>query len=80
MTDVKQDRKLSTGDAVAIVALLLFTVGWVALWMLAGELDSAADDKGEKLSGSAAFMLLAILAGPPLWAGYLVHRIVDRAA
>lgn len=60
-------------DAVIIVALLVFIVGWVALWALTWDTDD-----GKAVDGWVAFWVLVIIAGPPLWAGGLVKRVVGR--
>lgn len=71
--------RLSTGDAVAVVGLLGFITGWVALWCW------GADWGGLRNASTGTFavavvLLLAIVGGPCLWAAKVIEHIVDRAS
>lgn len=70
----KERRPLSVGDAITIIALLLFAVGWVALWALA----ATGGDDVKNLSDGEALVLLFFVFGPPFWAGVMVEKVIDR--
>jgi ABC-type dipeptide/oligopeptide/nickel transport system permease component len=67
-----EHRQLSVGDAVAIIALLIFIVGWIILW-------THGVDDGELEDRTTTFVWLAIIGCPSFWAGGLISRIVENA-
>jgi hypothetical protein len=62
----------SVGDALIVVALLLFAAGWPLMWLWDG-----IDFGEEELDGWTALLVITVVFGPSLWAASLVHRIVD---
>lgn len=67
-----------SGPEVALIAvLLLCAIGWVAGWVMVLHLSDDPKD-AKAMSDGAAWLLLAIWFGPPLWAGWLVTQIVRR--
>ena len=73
MGEGREARRLRGADAVVVVALLLFMVGWVVAltWNIESE-DTEDWGAGE------AFGALVVVGGPAVWAGGLVRRIVDH--
>ncbi len=67
-------RPLSIGDAIALAALCIFAAAWVAGWFFLPNWQ----DTSSKSRDEAAWLIFAIMFGPPIFAGYLAYRIVDR--
>lgn len=64
-------QRLSVGDAIGIVALLIFAVGWVAFW------TTGLDDSNSEVDDdTVAVILLVLIFGPPTYALWLVKQIV----
>lgn len=67
------DSRLSVGEAVAIVALLAFIVGWIVLWTYDVE-PQTLEDAGLWVTTVAVL----VVGGPPMWAAGLVKRIIEQ--
>lgn len=67
------ERSLTVGDAIAVAALLLFILGWLAIWGFGADWDEI-----KEFDGTEAVVALGIVFLPPLWAGALVSKVVDR--
>lgn len=61
----------SIGDAIIVVALLLFAAGWLGMWIIGWDEGDA-----DRIKGDAALMAFALVFGPPLWAMLCVWRVV----
>lgn len=72
-----EHRHLSVGDALVVIALLAFIVGWMAF--LTRNLGDSAEDTqqaSDNVKSIAAVLYIAMIAGPAFWAAHLVSRIV----
>jgi hypothetical protein len=67
-------RGLTIGDSIAVIALLLFAIGWVALWLLAIKPDPV--DPQDEASGLVSWVMLCVFFLPPTAAGCGVWQII----
>lgn len=70
------DRRLSGGDAMVVIVLIMFIFGWVAGWYFA--LDAWFAEEEVDLDGWDAATILAFVALPAMWAGDRIRHITDR--
>lgn len=73
MNDRNNSQSLSVGDAIAIVAFLLFICAWVAGWVFIPHWSRVSN-----ASNGVALFFLALMFGPPLWAGVMLTRLIQR--
>jgi hypothetical protein len=69
-------KKISGAEAVVIIFLLFFIVGWTIgdFWVL-----STTDEKEiEEADDFAIFVIFLFMVIPPIWAGGLISYILGR--
>lgn len=77
---------LSTGDGIAIFAILIFTITWMAgaLYVLStgdqqsGKVLSDQTEVAKDMDDDTAFALLLMIFGPPIFCLFLAYRIVVK--
>lgn len=75
--------RLSGGDAGVIVGLLAFILIWIGgcVWGFVATADAAVYDAAvyEDIKWWTAVIIIAIVAGPPLWASNMIKDIIDKS-
>ena len=72
---VQQRRSLSVGDALVVIALLLFILGWVVggLYVLGQGVEEGEE---LKLSVWDQIFWFAVIGFPAMWAGDMIRKVI----
>lgn len=70
-------RRLSGGDAGVIIGLLAFILVWVGGWVWGLVATTDLTDY-QDMKWWIAVGIIAIVAGPPLWASNMIKDIIDK--
>ena len=71
----KRPRGLTVGDAIVVIALLVFVLGWVGGWIWVIGHDHNPKDH---IDDWATIWLFIIIGWPAIWAGSKVSDIIER--
>lgn len=78
MVNEQMSSHMSIGDALVVGMLLFFAMAWVGGWAYA--FSTIPDSQTNQISGFEGLLMFLLVTIPPIWAGGLVRRVIEKVS